>query len=482
MTIRLTEREIGKRLQRLRNYERLYPELKKKYEELKKENRELRAELMKIKKESAEKIETLELRVEELAKMIFSKTMERKKPRDEKDDFDKRGRAKTSYRREQPKDSEVTNTYEHRLFCCPDCGGEVIDVKVIERFVEDMRLATGEKDSLKLIEKHLIETGYCVCCKKKVSAKSYGSQTCELGENIKLFVSYALTILGLTYEKVKHFLRDVYGISISDGEIASILHRERNVLLREKDRIAMLIRSSPAAHYDETGYPVQSEEQGKFAWVKTSSSGEETLFSLGKSRGKGNAEILRGDQNGQVGMSDDYAAYDHIFENHALCWAHPKRKFEELAHSGALSKKKRAHCQRFYARFRLLYTDVAQTRQTAFDSKKREWMVRNIFLPAIEKLFLFHHFDPKKLATLKKSFLKNKEKYMVCLLKEGVPMDNNKAERALRPLVIKRKISFGSKTQKGADTMGVLMSALFTLWWKKPKNFFAEYRKIRATA
>ena len=44
-----------------------------------------------------------------------------------------------------------------------------------------------------------------------------------------------------------------------------------------------------------------------------------------------------------------------------------------------------------------------------------------------------------------------------------VPADNNLAERALRPLVIARKISFGSQSEKGARTREVLMSILYTL-------------------
>ncbi len=44
-----------------------------------------------------------------------------------------------------------------------------------------------------------------------------------------------------------------------------------------------------------------------------------------------------------------------------------------------------------------------------------------------------------------------------------VPAENNFAERMLRPLVIARKISFGSQSQKGARTREVLMSILHTL-------------------
>ena len=44
-----------------------------------------------------------------------------------------------------------------------------------------------------------------------------------------------------------------------------------------------------------------------------------------------------------------------------------------------------------------------------------------------------------------------------------MPAENNFAERELRPLVIARKVSFGSQSQQGALTREVLMSILHTL-------------------
>ena len=44
-----------------------------------------------------------------------------------------------------------------------------------------------------------------------------------------------------------------------------------------------------------------------------------------------------------------------------------------------------------------------------------------------------------------------------------MPADNNRAERELRPLVIARKISFGSQSENGARTREVLMTVLHTL-------------------
>jgi len=78
----------------------------------------------------------------------------------------------------------------------------------------------------------------------------------------------------------------------------------------------------------------------------------------------------------------------------------------------------------------------------------------------------------------KLALTRNATKYFTCLLHKNIPADNNKAERALRHLVIKRKLSFGSRTDKGAHTMSVLLSVLYSLQQKNPLNFFREYMAL----
>ena len=50
----------------------------------------------------------------------------------------------------------------------------------------------------------------------------------------------------------------------------------------------------------------------------------------------------------------------------------------------------------------------------------------------------------------------------------SVPAENNFAERELRPLVVARKVSFGSQSGQGAATREVLMSVLHTLRKRAP--------------
>ena len=97
------------------------------------------------------------------------------------------------------------------------------------------------------------------------------------------------------------------------------------------------------------------------------------------------------------------------------------------------------------------------------------------FRPIFNEISESHTRDLAPLSKRKESLRKNKEKYFTFLGHPGIPIDNNKAERALRHLVIKRKISFGSKTQSGAETTSILASGILSLKWNDPDNWFKQY-------
>jgi hypothetical protein len=56
-----------------------------------------------------------------------------------------------------------------------------------------------------------------------------------------------------------------------------------------------------------------------------------------------------------------------------------------------------------------------------------------------------------------------------------IPCDNNPAERAIRPAVLKRKVSQGSKTGRGTKATDVLLTVPRTLGNAKPANFMREF-------
>lgn len=479
---KLSQEEIDRRMIELYNYRRLYPELRQKYEVLKAENIQLKEALARERKEREESVEALKLQIEELREMVFGRKRggsddEGKSGQsscDPKSPKDKKPRSPASYRRATPKDEDVTEEKHFGIDCCPTCQTPLTNCQEAVRYLEDIVIPalTG----LKIVEKQRIETGFCTQCRRWHSAIPIRKQVCSLGENVRRRIVYCITVLGMTFEKVERDLEDTFGIVVGNGELTHILTTEAAKLLPEYHDIDVRICGAPAAHYDETSHPVQKEGQGQHGWVKTASDSPDTIFRLGQTRGKGNAKALIHNKDQPI-ITDDYSAYDGLSGLHGLCWAHPKRKFQDLAESSTLTDERRLHCKKFYERFCTLLGAVKTIVHSSYDRKDRAKEADRC-RPLIVALMTPSADDPKKLATLKKTFLHNTEHYLLCLLEPNIPMTNNKAERAIRPLVIKRKLSFGSKTQKGADVMSILLSVCLTTWWKKPKNFYAAYGAI----
>jgi len=481
MALKLTEREINTRLQKLRNYERLYPRLKRRCEKLERENKELRRALEQERRERLETVEALKLQIEELREMVFG----RKRGGDHPDAVggkppvnnpptEKAPRSPASYRRPTPKNEDVTQESFHGIEHCPACGEALTQLKEAVRYLEDIVLPA--LSGLETVERQRIETGFCPQCRKWRSAIPIGKQVCSLGENVRHRIVYCITVLGMTFEKVERDLRDTFGITVGNGEVTRILTAEAAKLLPEYHAIDAKIRDAPCRHLDETGWPVQKEGEGNFGWVKTASNTPDTIFRLGRSRGKGNAKILLPDRD-QPTVTDDYAAYDDCADKQGLCWAHPKWKFQDLAESKTLAGDRQEHCREFYKRFCVLLHDVGIVVASPYNRPLRDKHAEE-FRTIIANLCAPNHDDPKKLSTLKATFLANTERYLLCVREPKIPMTNNKAERSIRPLVLKRKVSFGSKTQKGADVMSILLSVCMTTWWRKPENFYAAYRAI----
>ncbi len=464
----------------LRNSKKLHQQARKRVVVLEKENKTLKAEIKELKKKDKEKdqrITDLSLQMEELRTIVFGK----KKQPDDTCDRDEIGdkpvvRTKKSYQRPIPKGDEVTNKIHHTINTCPDCNTTLTKKTEKVWHEEDIILPT-EKQSLKSVTEYTVEKGYCTHCRRWKSIIPLSTTPVLLGENIKIYICYLSILIRLSYTQIQTLLNTTFQITVSDGEIAKILEKES---VRQRPAYEALkedIRCQKGNHYDESSWRVQEEGQGHYVWGMTGTETEDVVFHCGRSRGKGNAEDLKGDSHA-VGITDGYGAYHTLFDDHQLCWAHPYRKLRDLTESDTLTEDVRSHCRKVYEDFGALYAETQEVLDTPF-----KYTERNRILPSLmntmEYITTPHTADPKKLKNIKTSLLKNAEKYFTCVLYDGIPMDNNKAERALRHLVIKRKTSFGSKTQRGAEVTSVLMSVLLSLYYRKPEDYFGELLGLR---
>ena len=146
-------------------------------------------------------------------------------------------RLKESYTKEVPKPSEVIQTVEFPISTCPICGTGLTDIQKYERFVEDMSDLPSIRDSVREVVRENISSGYCKNCKKQRSPKYISKAPVTYGENIRMFVNFQICIMKQSYENVIFFLDIFFGITISSGEIASILEREARILTPEYNQM-----------------------------------------------------------------------------------------------------------------------------------------------------------------------------------------------------------------------------------------------------
>lgn len=455
----LSETDTRQRLIRLANLERLYTKARERIALLETENRQLKERIKELEKRDSDKnikIEALAFQLEQIQNRVFGKkpTLLRVMQKREHKERDI-----SSYCRPVP--THITETRRHPVHACVHCARKLVKTTVKTFYEEDIPLPIQTT-----VTRHEVETGYCPVCKRISSGCVIPSKNSVLGEKVKKYICLLSISNRLPHSQIKEHLRDVFSLSVSLGEIGNTLTEEANHLRPEYERLKRSIATQRAVHYDETGWKVQRGAQGNFAWVAAGTETNDAVFSLGKSRGKGNIGELG---TATVGISDDYGAYKNAFPAHQLCWAHPQRKLRDVAESAMIPEEQRKSCTSTYRRFSSLYQRIRGALGTVSPPQATRW--KNGF-----DMFSAHHTrDPSPLSKIKESLRKNKEKYFTFLKHPGIPIDNNKAERALRHLVLKRRTSFGSKTERGAETTSILASTILSLKWNEPQNWFKKY-------
>lgn len=236
---KLSQEEVDRRMVDWYNWRKENPRLREVVQTLKAENKQLRADLQRERREREEAIEALTLRIEELSEMVFGRKRGKKDddnapPKDDQDGSPpqpKKPRPPASYRRPTPREEEVTEEKHYGIDSCPTCGEALTHLHEAVRYLEDIIIPA--LSGLKIVEKHIIETGFCPCCRKWRSVIPIRKQVCSLGENVRMRIAYCSTVLGQTFEKISRDLHDTFGITVSDGEITRILATEAVKLLPE---------------------------------------------------------------------------------------------------------------------------------------------------------------------------------------------------------------------------------------------------------
>lgn len=135
-------------------------------------------------------------------------------------------RDKGSYRRPIPPAAAITAEESVPIDRC-QCGGELTNVSQHERYQEDIPLPELTPDyQAKLVTKHIISRGVCMQCSKVTAGRNLGGQAVTLGPNIRLLICHLISVMGMSYTQVANLLLSLYGLRVTDGEIALILNKQ----------------------------------------------------------------------------------------------------------------------------------------------------------------------------------------------------------------------------------------------------------------
>jgi transposase len=352
---------------------------------------------------------------------------------------------------------------------CPDCGtpfaGRPLERTRVVEDIEPVR-PTG-------ITQYTIERRWCAACQAfKEAPVAAALPGHRLGLRTMLFVVYQKVALGLSYGKVQHELATYFGLRVSQGELVRMVATLTRLLGPAYARLIRLLRQQAAIHVDETGWRVDGVNHWLWVFVNEVLA----LYVLSHSRGSKVPRALLGPDFVGVLTSDFFSAYSPLDYEKAKCWSHLLRASHDLTKGPASP----AECVQFHTALHQLFLEMGLALQeVAADEAGRA----QVYQEMRTKLETFaqqpwRDADCQRLAKRIRTYL---EDLLVWLRNPAVSPDNNAAERALRPAVVTRKTSFGSRSLAGAQAFARLLSLIET-WQRQDQDFFATAQATIAAA
>jgi len=331
---------------------------------------------------------------------------------------------------------------------CPDCGGVLEDKGTRQRTVIDCQPVK--------IKKLLYHLGrkYCPRCQKVIAAKAPGVlPKCLYSNNL------------LTYAAVQHY---IYGntlgqiekqTGISYSSLVDALHQLARILKDVPKSLIEDYRNAAVKHADETGW--RTDGQNGYSWLFCTS--DISIYRFRSSRSAGVAKEVFGDKPlPGVLVVDRYNGYNKMPSKIQYCYAHLLRNVKDLekdfpdnteiktfVETLAPQLANAISLRTFDITDRQFKKQAAKIKDAIIEITNQQaghpaiWKIQDIFREKADRLYRWA--DDR-----------------------NIPADNNLAERELRPLVIARKISFGSQSVAGAATRETLMTVLHTLKKRTP--------------
>lgn len=291
----------------------------------------------------------------------------------------------------------------------------------------------------------------------------------QYGSNLQAYVVYLMNYQLLPYKRTADLLKNLHNLPISEGTLRNILSRFANLVKTPVEVIKQEIINSEVAHFDESGFYCEGDRN----WLHVASTELLTFYFHHISRGLDavrDADILPKFKG--TACHDFWKTYYHFMEcEHSLCNAHHLRDLQGIvdsagfnwpgemkaflketkktvdnAKAGNMSKLSRKTIKKLEAEYQSIidkgYKEIPPPpeRKPGQRGKLKKGKVRNL----LERL------DHRRAEVLDFAYDFNK------------PFDNNQAERDIRMMKVKQKISGTFRSADMAQGFCTIRSYLST--------------------
>ena len=217
-------------------------------------------------------------------------------------------RAGAAYGRQgcRPRPARVDETHSAPVpVACPDCGGAVEVTRVASQYQEELPAVRP------VVRRFDIEVGHCSQCQRRVQGRhvlqtsdALGAAGVQLGPGVVALVVELHTEMGMPLAKVAHLLRTTFGLQVTPGGLAHVLHRAARAAAPAYPELCEQVRSAPVVTPDETGWRVGAVRHWLWAFVTP----DTTVYAICPGRGFDDAATVLGtDYAGLV--RDGWAPY-----------------------------------------------------------------------------------------------------------------------------------------------------------------------------
>lgn len=341
--------------------------------------------------------------------------------------------------------------------CCPQCSTQLSQVQHHERIVEELIPAQV------LTTCYHTTSGWCPHCRKPVESRAENQPPAadlphgQLGLNALATAAVMRVCYRMPFRQITRLFQQVLHLRLSPGAIVKQIKRLGQWLSRQYHRLSLVLRAAGVVHADETGW--RTNGHNGYLWTLTND--RHTLYHVDDSRSaKVIVELLGkafGSGGDQTLISDFYSVYDQFDGPQQKCLAHLLRELKET-----VSKHPELAEHEFFRKCKRLIQEMLKLKKQRLGLGKAAYGHRVDLLEKRLKDLSQMQWSDAEAMRLTRRLSKYRNKLTTFLHDPQVDGTNNAAERALRPAVVMRKISGGSRSKDGAAAWAILASVMRT--------------------